>query len=69
MKKVKLTIAGLAIFLVVIIVFQNVESVATRILFIKITMPRSLLLLVTMLLGFVIGIIFGGSITNRFKKT
>ena len=69
MKKVKLTIAVMAIFLVVIIVFQNVESVATRILFIKITMPRALLLLVTMLLGFVIVIIFGGSITNRFKKT
>lgn len=69
MHKVKLTIAGLTLLLMVIILFQNAESTVTRILFIEIKMPRALLLLVTMLLGFIAGMIFGGTVRDRLKKT
>ncbi len=42
-----------------IIVFQNTESVQTKLLFATITMPRALLLGVTMVLGVAIGYVLG----------
>jgi uncharacterized integral membrane protein len=54
--------------LVTIIVLQNTESVQTRILFIKITMPRALLLFITLLFGFIAGIIVSIGVVRRQKK-
>ena len=57
MNRVKLVgIVVLALF-IGIVVLQNTESVETKILFFTITMPRALLLFLTALTGFIIGLL------------
>ena len=51
-----LSIAVLAI-LAVIVVLQNTATVETRILFFRIEAPRAVLLAVTLLIGFVLGLL------------
>ena len=43
--------------LLLIVIIQNMEAVSTRILFVTVTMPRSALLFITMVVGFVLGLI------------
>ena len=66
MKKAKLIVALAAILLIVIVIFQNVQPVETRFLFITITMPNAVLLGVTLLIGIGTGILL--SLTSRSKK-
>lgn len=40
-----------------IVVLQNTESVQTKILFFTFTMPRAVLLFLTALIGFIIGVL------------
>lgn len=40
-----------------VIVLQNTEAVDTRLLFVTITMPRAVLLLITFLLGVIVGLL------------
>lgn len=40
----------------IIIAIQNTASVETRLLFVTVTMPRAVLLFITLLIGFVSGI-------------
>ena len=42
--------------LVLIVVLQNTESVRTDLLFVSITMPRAVLLFVTFVIGFLLGL-------------
>jgi len=51
-----------AAILVIVIVLQNTQAVDTKLLFITITMPRAVLLFVTLLAGFVLGVVAA----NRF---
>lgn len=51
-------VALAAIVLLVIVVLQNTAEVETKILFISVSMPRAVLLFVTALLGFVLGVLF-----------
>lgn len=68
MKNAKTILIAVAALLGIIIILQNTESVQTNILFMAITMPRAVLLFVTLLLGVIIGVLssfwFG-----RKKKT
>ncbi|MHC4114274.1 MAG: lipopolysaccharide assembly protein LapA domain-containing protein [Planctomycetota bacterium] len=57
MKKMKNIITLVISLLIVIIVLQNTQSVETELLFMKVTMPRALLLFITLLVGFVVGIV------------
>lgn len=57
MKKAKHVLIGVVVLLVVIIAFQNTDSVDTHLLFTTVTMPRALLLLVTLVIGFAIGLL------------
>ena len=57
MKKIKTIIAVAVSLLILIVILQNTQAVETRLLFMKITMPRALLLFITLLVGFVIGIV------------
>ena len=50
-----------------IVVLQNTERVQTHIFFLTITMPRAVLLFLTALIGFIIGIL--SSLLVRRKKT
>ncbi|MFH2219665.1 MAG: lipopolysaccharide assembly protein LapA domain-containing protein [Pseudomonadota bacterium] len=57
MRRAKLVgITVLALF-IAIVVLQNTESVETKILFFTLTMPRALLLFLTALTGFIIGLL------------
>ena len=50
-----------------IVVLQNTERVQTQILFFTITMPRAVLLFLTALIGFIIGVL--SSLLVSRKKT
>ena len=56
-KNPKLIIIAVLAILAAIVVFQNRQVVSTQILFVKIDMPRFVLLLITGLVGFAIGIL------------
>lgn len=65
MSKAKLIVIGVVAALVLILLFQNRQSVDTRLLFFTITMPRALLLAITAVLGFVAGVVVS---LSYFKK-
>jgi uncharacterized integral membrane protein len=69
MKKMKNIITLVISLLIAIIVLQNTQSVETKLLFMKVTMPRALLLLVTLLVGFVIGIAATSHFAGKTPKT
>jgi uncharacterized integral membrane protein len=53
----------LVIFLAIIalvLILQNVKPVETRILFMTVKMPRAMLLIVTLLIGFALGAVTAG---------
>jgi uncharacterized integral membrane protein len=56
MKKVKIILIILILSLAVIVSLQNKLEVETKLLFTSITMPRMLLLLSTLTLGFFVGL-------------
>ena len=66
-KRFKLIVAAIVALLVIIVIFQNVESVETRILFVEIKMPRALLLAITLATGFVLGVLFGSRLIDRIR--
>jgi len=57
MKKAKVTIAVVISLLTLILILQNTQAVETKLLFMTVTMPRALLLLVTFVIGFAAGLI------------
>ncbi len=54
--RIKIAVAAVVAILAIIVIFQNTEVVETRLLFITVSMPRALLLIVTLLLGWVLGL-------------
>lgn len=65
-RNVKLWIAAIATVLITIVVVQNTESVETRLLFARVSMPRAVLLFSTLAIGFVLGLLIA---RRRPKKT
>ncbi|AQT68043.1 putative integral membrane protein [Anaerohalosphaera lusitana] len=63
----KTIIAAILILLTVIIIFQNIESVNTKFLFVSIKMPRALLLLITFALGTLTGLLLANKIARKPK--
>jgi len=57
MKKVKTVIIIVLTLLVLIVVLQNTQAVETRLLLLTVTMPNAVLIILTLLVGFAIGII------------
>lgn len=57
MRKLRLIVTLVLAVLVVIVVLQNTDAVETRLLFATVTMPRAVLLLTTVLIGFALGIL------------
>ena len=68
MVKLKLYAAVALIILVLIVVFQNTDPVATRFLFITFIMPRAALLAITFLVGAVAGILLSFTLVKRLPK-
>ena len=57
MKKFKIITIAVVSILVLIVILQNTQSVETKLLFVKITMPRAFLLMLTFLFGFIAGLL------------
>lgn len=53
----RIIVAVLLLGLVVVVVLQNTEPVDTRFLFATVSMPRALLLVLTLLAGFALGLL------------
>ena len=65
LKKIKLY-TGLALLaIVLIVVFQNTQTVETKFLFMTMTMPRAALLGMTMLIGVFIGILISLALLGK----
>ena len=65
MKRLKLFGILTLVILVLIVILQNTEEVRTNLLFMEVTMPRALLLLVTLLIGLVVGIL----VARRLRRS
>jgi uncharacterized integral membrane protein len=57
MDKAKLIIAAVVAAILIILILQNSEDVEIRILFATVIMPRAVLIVITALFGFVIGVL------------
>jgi len=57
MNKFKIITIAVVSILVLIVILQNTQSVETKLLFVKITMPRAFLLMLTFLFGFIAGLL------------
>lgn len=68
MTKVKIAV-GVAIgLLVLIVIFQNTQTVTTHVLFMEISMPRALLLIVMLAAGFGAGVLVTGTAYRKRSK-
>jgi len=65
MYKLKLAAIAVLAVLVVVLVLQNTQPVQTRVFFATVTMPGAVLLLVTGVTGFVIGVLVALMVVNR----
>jgi len=68
MKKAKLIAIIVISILVFIIFLQNTESVETKILFMQVSMPRAILLILTFIVGFVAGTITTSMLLRKSEK-
>ena len=68
MNKTKLIAAAIISILGIIIIVQNTDPVETHILFFTVTMPRFILLLITALLGFAVGLLSAFGFKLKKKK-
>jgi putative membrane protein len=69
MAKIKLYSALTLVVLMLIVVLQNTDPVATRFLWITFIMPRALLLALTLLIGIAVGMLLAlGTSSRRNKK-
>jgi uncharacterized integral membrane protein len=68
MQRFKLISIGILVVLGIIIILQNTQQVETKILFMSITMPRAILLMVTTLIGFALGVLVSFFFQRKEKK-
>ena len=68
MKRWKLILTLALALTTLIVVLQNTEPVETRLLFTSVTMPRALLLGITLLVGLVCGLVLSARLERRSPK-
>ncbi len=69
MAKAKIITLVVLSILMVVIVAQNTETVETRILFFTVAMPRALLLMLTFVIGLIVGLAGAVAVVGRDKKS
>ncbi len=67
--KIRMIAIAAVCLLILIIIFQNTQTVETRLLFLTVSMPRALLLIITFVAGFASGTLFVSGLLKRPKKT
>lgn len=65
MKRLKIALALIAGFLLLVVILQNTDTVETRILSATISLPRAVLLFLAVLFGFVLG--FATAVWRRVR--
>ena len=68
MERFKLVSIAVLVGLGIIIILQNTQPVETKILFMTITMPRAILLMVTTLIGFALGVLVSFFFQRKDRK-
>jgi len=68
MQILKLVVVAIIAIAAIVVIAQNTAAVDTRLLFVTVTMPRALLLLLTLATGFVLGLFFSAVIIRRKKQ-
>ncbi|MBW1839635.1 MAG: DUF1049 domain-containing protein [Deltaproteobacteria bacterium] len=68
MKEIKQILIALITCLIVIIILQNTQHCDTKILFFTVKLPRAVLLLITTLIGFLLGIVVSFRMGKKRKK-
>ena len=68
MERFKLVSIAVLVGLGIIIILQNTQQVETKILFMAITMPRAVLLMVTTLIGFALGVLVSFLFQRKERK-
>ena len=68
-QKVRTIVITAACLLILIIILQNTRVVETRLLFITVSMPMALLLIITFVAGFASGTLFASGLLKRPEKT
>ena len=68
MKNPKTITIGVLVLIVLVVVLQNMGPVVTNILWMEITMPRWVMLTLTLVIGFAIGVITGATMMSRRKS-
>ena len=72
MNQLKVVAIAILAVVVVIVVLQNTQAVETKLLFLTLTLPNAVLLFGTLIIGFMIGVLFrlrnGGHRRNRPQK-
>ena len=68
MRRIRLGAIAVLAVLVVIVAVQNTAAVETRILLATVTMPRALLLFITLTVGFVVGVAASDSVLGRIRQ-
>ena len=69
MKNIKIILITVVVSLAVVIALQNRQQVETKFLFTSITMPRMLLILSTLAVGFIVGLITAGLLRRKSDKS
>jgi uncharacterized integral membrane protein len=69
MQRFKLIALLVLVMAAIILVQQNTEPVETRILFLTVTMPRAVLLMLTLMIGFACGILVALGIGKRRRPS
>ena len=65
MKNWKSALLAVAAILAIVVVLQNIEDATTRILFVTVTMPRAVLLLSMLVVGFVAGLLTAARLRRK----
>jgi uncharacterized integral membrane protein len=65
MNKLKIAVAAIVAVLLIIVILQNTQQVETRLLFVTIAMPRAVLLITALVVGFVIGLLAAGRLSKK----
>jgi len=67
-KQARIIVAVLIAVLLIILLVQNRGSAATTLLFVTVSMPLAILLLITFLLGLAVGLLWAGQIARKQRK-
>ncbi|KPK45321.1 MAG: hypothetical protein AMJ65_00260 [Phycisphaerae bacterium SG8_4] len=69
MKKAKIIVILVVSVLALVVSLQNTQAVETKLLFATVTMPRVLLLTLTFVGGFIVGLVTASQILGRSRKS